>query len=320
MNDEVEVSKAPMLDGRVASNELLQSTCTLTAVLEPTTSGGLLFHVSCTGYELRVGIDRGHVFTRRNGQVAAIPIDLAKRQIVTWIWSPERIFVEVAGSDGVHSQETKTPFTVVPTTLLNWARQRATATRETPFENAANVLEEICDQLAAIGPKLRNTGGWACFWDVHYDGSKIVSRAPKKERDVNPMVHSLICDIEVTKGIQIYPEHPAGNARMDFLFTAPTSGGLANVCSEFKLAHSRDLANGLQRQLPEYMTRKLTEYGVFVVLDYGPEFSPSAEFDLPGYDGPKNELQIAMQLAAGAVGRTVKTIVIPVYPEPSPSK
>jgi hypothetical protein len=47
--------------------------------------------------------------------------------------------------------------------------------------------------------------------------------------------------------------------------------GPENVCLEFKVAHAPDLAHGIEKQLPEYMARRATDFGVFGVLSFGDE-------------------------------------------------
>lgn len=60
-----------------------------------------------------------------------------------------------------------------------------------------------------------------------------------------------------TAGRPPLPESQSGSGRMDFMFAATLgSGEPVTVCAEFKVAHSKDLAHGLESQLLAYMDEK----------------------------------------------------------------
>jgi len=107
------------------------------------------------------------------------------------------------------------------------------------------------------------------------------------------------------------------------LVTGPLAQrGTGRVCVEVKALHSPDLAHGLAVQLPEYMRAEQTDYGLYVVLDFGPSYQPDrAQFkkyfpevpQLEGIDG-------VLVVCAKEIGTFVRCIVLQLYKEEVPSK
>lgn len=73
---------------------------------------------------------------------------------------------------------------------------------------------------------------------------------------------------------------------MDFLISGYLkTGEIANVCVEFKHAHSPDLEDGLLKQLPAYMRAKGCNFGLYCVMFFkGPYFTEPRKHDLRNID------------------------------------
>jgi len=177
----------------------------------------------------------------------------------------------------------KTPPTIPPYSLVDWARKEAIAPVIT-YDSLFHFYEEVVSSLQSIPDKVRTIGMYNSFWDITYKGSKIVSRQPKRETDVLPTIHGLLFDIAIAKNFQISPEHQIAGGRLDFLLSGSLkTGETANVCVEFKHAHSPHLVDGLVKQLPAYMKAKGGDFGVYCVLYFkGPHFSKPHEYDDAG--------------------------------------
>ena len=80
-------------------------------------------------------------------------------------------------------------------------------------------------------------------------------------------------------GIQIVPEFKTGIGILDFAFIGFVKNiGQKIICAEFKNMHSKDIYNGLEYQLPQYMRNKGAKYGAYCVLSYkGPWFDKPFE-------------------------------------------
>lgn len=102
-----------------------------------------------------------------------------------------------------------------------------------------------------------------------YDGNKIISRQPKKEVEIQPLIHCFLSDQMLLGNIEVIPEYKTGEGNLDFLFVGQVDGlGIRKFCAEFKLAHSNDLDNGLWYQLPKYMDVSNATYGAYCVLNF----------------------------------------------------
>ena len=206
----------------------------------------------------------------------------------------------------------KTPAIVPPYSLVVWAREAAVApvmkyaSIEDLNETVTSSLQSIEDKVSAIG--LHNP-----FWDIVYEGSRIVSRTPKHETDIHPTIHALLFDIGIAKNLEIAREYGIGGGKLDFLISGPLrTGEIVSVGVEFKHAHSEDLSDGLLKQLPAYMKAKGCVFGLYCVLYFkGPHFSEPRKYDRWG-------LVPSLQKQAVSAGlSSVRVLLLDLsYPEP----
>ena len=162
------------------------------------------------------------------------------------------------------------------------------------------------------------------FWNIQYEGNRVISRTPKHEPDIHPQIR--LQDLDIQKGLQVTPEYPAGAGRLDFLLSGKTDGGqIINVCLEFKLAHAADLGHGILAQLPEYMARRATDFGIYCVLDFGQEYPFDAnQFAVLDFRNLKSEdvrLDFILSIAAPHSGHHyLRPLIFDLSRKTSPSK
>ena len=123
--------------------------------------------------------------------------------------------------------------------------------------------------------------------------------------------------------MQVVPEYSIGSGRLDFMISGHAAGvGIVNVCVEFKLAHAIDLAHGIQKQLPEYMARRTTDFGIFCVLSFGKEYpANTSQFELPSIETANHDLDVILQIAASHTGLPyLRGLILDFSMRPSPSK
>jgi hypothetical protein len=91
---------------------------------------------------------------------------------------------------------------------------------------------------------------------------------------------------------------------------------------EFKLAHSDDIAHGILVQLPEYMARVGTDYGIYCVLDFGAAHPYSrSKFKIPNFDDASAPLDFILPIAAAETGRPyLRPLIVDVSRKVAPSK
>ena len=202
-----------------------------------------------------------------------------------------------------------------PNLLLTWVRKKAIAP-QTIYRSKERFYEVVVSSLQSIIDKITTIGLHNPFWNIIYDGSKIVSRTPKHEPDIHPTLHGLLFDMAIAKNFLITPEYHIAGGQLDFLISGSlATGEIVNTCVEFKHAHSNDLEDGLLKQLPAYMQAKGTDLGVYCVMYFrGKYFSEPSNSDL-------HELELSLKLLKTEAGMdNVRIILMDLSHKVPPSK
>jgi hypothetical protein len=334
MQNAYSIEIAPVLRQAMSVHDLAGSSFTMIGAIGLTWSDPadlrLMFGVRAPGYELMCGTHQGQLQLFRNGVVAAVPLpelrpDVETKMIATVMWTPTELVVEVKATGFKAERRVETPVTAVPFSLLEWLRARGLEPQRT-YPTAGDVFIEVVNQLEGASEKLKRSAANNGFWDVRYDGKKILERTPKKETDVHPTLNLLLYDLDLVRGLQVVPEYDAGSGRLDFLISgwSEADSRMVHVCVEFKLAHSRDLAAGLLKQLPAYMQQRQTDFGIFGVVDFGSEFPYDVkqfgvieEFEFDA----ETPLDLALEIARNSTGLpNVRKVIFDVSHQVSPSK
>lgn len=334
MHAEHSIEIAPILRPRMSIHDLAGHDFTMFSGMGLTWSDPaiprVLFGVRAPGYELVCATYQGRLELCRNGFVAAAQLpelhpDVETKIVVTIMWSPVELLVQVATTGFRSEQRVNTPVTPVPFSMSEWLRGQGLEPRRS-YATAAEVFNEVVNQLEAASRKLKRSAATNGFWDVHYDGKKIVGRTPKKETDVHPTINVLLYDLDLLRGLQVVPEYDAGAGRLDFLISGWSEADrrMVHVCVEFKLAHSKDLASGFLKQLPAYMQQRQTDFGVFGVIDFGVEFPYDRnQFGVIEdfvFDA-ETPLDLALEIARIETGLpNVRKVIFDVSNQVSPSK
>jgi RNA-directed DNA polymerase len=110
------------------------------------------------------------------------------------------------------------------------------------------------------------------FWDdpreIVIDGEKRpVQAVPKKEKKIQPTLHTFFERNLHHLSINVMRETDEGIGYLDFKFQITLKGRVPLcVCSEFKLAHNKELEHGLMTQLPLYLKASPSKSGIFLVM------------------------------------------------------
>lgn len=333
-NVEHSIEIAPLLRPRMSVHDLVTPNFTMIGgyglTWEPPEVQLNLFSVEAPGFDLLCARLGGQLHLYRNGIVAVARLPdmqpgLETKVVITITWSPGELFVRVRSTGYRSEQRIETPVTVPPFSLLEWLRGQGLEQRNT-YATAVDVYIEVTNQLIAASEKVKRLAANNGFWDVHYEGQKIVGRTPKKETDIHPTIGLLLYDLDLVRGLQVVPEYDAGSGRLDFLISgwSEEDRRMVHVCVEFKLAHSRDLATGLLKQLPAYMRQRQTDFGVFGVISFGADYKydPTLFSGIRGFKiDADTEMETALEIAAGETGlRNVRNVIFDVSHQVSPSK
>jgi|GEM_PF-1506014 len=313
-NQRVLVGIAPQLRGGVTPRDLMGAEGTFCFYSNYSEIGGdktgILFNLVSDSYRLEAGFTSTQFYIVRNHDRLELPIQPVYKptgRLCGFItWSPTELSLSILDESydeaiskltdpteeeeeiGRRTKVLKTLVTFPPHSLVEWARAESIAP-VTTYRSVEDFNETVTSLLQSIQDKVLAIGLHHPFWDIHYEGPKIISKQPKHETDIHPTIHALLFDIALAKNLQISPEYPIAGGQLDFLVTGVLdTGQMVSVCIEFKHAHSKDLLNGLLKQLPAYMHAKGCNFGLYCVMYFkGVDFVEPKDYSL-------NQLEILL--------------------------
>jgi hypothetical protein len=273
----------------------------------------VVFSLQCgQDFFFHAEVQAGRFVVQRGRHTLQVPLanDQPYPTLLSVVWDEELLVVRCGDGAGPRHAEVKVPIQPVPAKLMRWAKAKDILPRSEPFTSRSQVLREVKAILERLASKFEEAGGiWQVFWEKNDDGDLV----PKDEPKLTEILHVLLADLEITKNLQIEPERKSGEGRIDFLFIGRlASGELAEVCVEFKKAHSVDLMHGFTVQLPTYMRHRNTEFGIYAILDFGAGYPP------PGALREREEFNFAF--LKGTLEGKPHHVVIPLFGQGSPSK
>ncbi len=235
----------------------------------PPDANGELFFFESSKYRTSCIIHDGIVEFRRNDYLAQKKVNSSCRYYqVLLSWNPERFQLalmfdgDVGGEDACKTIETKR--IIIPPSLLQQIRKYNIIHRTT-YDSTIDFLNILSEGIVHVNKNIQAANSHRSFWDIQKGQSPI----PKKEPQSMAGIAALLQDHSLISGYELVQESSAGAGRLDLRAIAPKkSGGFINICIEAKNAHSNDLKHGLTDQLPEYMERVGSDYGIYLVLWY----------------------------------------------------
>lgn len=305
------ISITPQLKSKITPIDFTntEGTITFSIAHSEVGKGGRLFAVSFPKYFLEVGFAAGELYIRRNEYWTSLSLkglEFEKNMVCIVYWGLNELRVTIQG----RTKFVRTPATVPPNEILQWARKLNVLPTRT-YNSREDLYQVMLMAIKSIQDKVKATNMYQAFWDLHYDAS----RTPKKEISIVSTIHGLLFDIASSKNFQLYPEHPSGGGKLDFLIGGYlTSGEVVKVCIEFKHAHSQDLHSGLTSQLPAYMYAETSSFGIYCVLYFKGEY-----FDKP--EQSKHKIEFELHKASISKGlSTITTVIIDLSKPLPPSK
>ncbi len=241
----------------------------------------VIFRVTGDRFIFELKIENGELQLRRNEVGVIVDLKLLPSNLdqvrVDAYWNIDKIRVSCGeidkngpvglGKHGIYSDSETTPASV-PISIVAWARKQSLIPHDA-YNSEEEFRSKVYGGLASIQEKINKAGAATSFWNIEYDGQKIIKRTPKKEPDIHPIINCILSDHMLLANIEVIPEYKAGVGDLDFLFIAPLEGGgFAKLAVEFKRAHANDLEHGLETQLPAYMRNIGTNYGAYCVLGF----------------------------------------------------
>ena len=339
-----------LIDQGITKISIIQSTgmATMIAPCIPISPGWSqnFFTVQADDYLLAFG-RRGNIyFFRRNDVQVNLPIPqesiIADKIAIAIVWNLNEIgisgFISSRGQREIkpdmvaqYKDWKQTVPTVPPNSLYTWARKQLLLARRN-YIRLGQVFNVVIEALRALNEEISISNDLGAFWDEQRNGNKIDKLIQKREPLITRHIESRIRDITLQNNIDIAREIQIGNSKLDLLFSAPLKNGdTVKVCVEVKEAHSgEDLAHGLSIQLPEYMRRIGTDFGIYCVLYFGKDYQHQVNpfrklIYTPDFDSNiqlyQNNLEILLNNALSSLPfKNIVAIVLDVSHRPSASK
>jgi len=273
---------SPAFKGAITVADLLTTEGTLQFSIDRNSinEGGIIFQLINDDFVFVLSLQNNSIVFQRNKTVSVLTVqeilDKNYEVMVFAIWTHEILTLHcMAGEDSKRAEVPTIP-TATPPQLIRWARKNSLIPVE-KYSTEEELREKIHSCFLTINEKIREADAFKSFWNIIYSGNKMIDRKPKKEVEIQPLMHCFLSDQMLLSNIEVIPEHKTGEGNLDFLFVGYVEGqGMCKFCSEFKLAHSQDLSKGLLQQLPAYMSVSKATYGAYCVLNY-----KGGWFDLP---------------------------------------
>ena len=298
MNSEINpiINITPAFKGTMTVADLLTTEGTLQFSTDRNYihKGGFLCQLICDNFVFALSFKDNSLVFQRNETVSVLTLqeilDKNNKVMVFAMWTHEKLILHcIAGEDNKIAEVPTIP-TVAPPQLIRWARKNNLIPIE-KYSTEEKLRNKIHSCFLTINEKIREADAFKSFWNITYSGNKIIDRKPKKEVEIQPLIHCFLSDQMLLSNIEVIPEHKTGEGNLDFLFIGYVEGqGMSKFCAEFKLAHSPDLNKGLLNQLPTYMSVSKATYGAYCVLNY-----KGGWFDLPNLpEGRKLDIHLAL--------------------------
>ncbi len=168
----------------------------------------------------------------------------------------------------------RTPITTPPLELVNILRKE-NLLNNAVYENMDDFFTTIIDSLHCCQEDIRRHGAERLFWK-HKDNKPW----PLDEPDISRGVASFLSVYGALKNFDVTCDPLAGGGRVDFHVVAPVRDSIRKVAIEAKKAESDDLSSGFKNQLPNYMKRIGTDYGIYLVYWLkSPEYPYPSSYD-----------------------------------------
>lgn len=222
-----------------------------------------VFELHYPRYEFEVKVRDGQVLIRRNGlEIRSHRYTGNEPYHVAIQWDANSIGCGVAplGADmNQHMSIAPTPLTIPPPGFLK--DLRCGTQGRTTYSSIEEFYSRVVDCISFCERDIRRYGSEKFLWSV--DGDAI---RPLHEPEMTRFVASYLGLYGAINGFEVACESRAGGGDLDFCVYGHVEDiGLAKIAIEAKKANSPDVEHGFTRQLPAYMNRLETRYGIFLI-------------------------------------------------------
>ena len=227
-----------------------------------------LFSFTYGEYIFEAKIRDGMIFIMRNGLYQHSEQYLGEGSChVALQWTIDSIGCGVVPLDAdtdmnSHLKAVRTPITLPPAEIVNILRKEDLL-NNAKYQDMDAFFSTVIDSIHCCQEDLRRHGAERLLWKKN---EKNVWK-PVAEPDISRGIASFLSIYGALKNFDVTCESVAGVGSMDFHIVAPVAVGddLQKIAIEAKKAESDDLEKGFSTQLPIYMHRVGTNYGIYLI-------------------------------------------------------
>ncbi|MDP3259704.1 MAG: hypothetical protein Q8M34_03840 [Thermodesulfovibrionales bacterium] len=247
-----------------------------------------LFSFTYGNFIFEAKIRDGMIFIMRNGQYQHSEQYLGDGSChVALQWTIDSIGCGIVSPDSStdmnhHLRAVRTPITIPPVEIVNILRKENLLSNP-KYENMDAFFATIIDSLHCCQEDIRRHGAERLFWKKTNEKTW----QPVDEPDISRGVATFLSIYGALKNFDVTCEPIAGAGSMDLHLVAPVADSIGKIAIEAKKAESNDLINGFKTQLPAYMERIGTNYGIYLVY-----WLKSPDYPFPSSHNTYAELEI----------------------------
>jgi len=225
-----------------------------------------LFSFTYDGFILEATVRNGMIFIMRNGHFQHSEQYLGDGSCQVGLqWNIDSIGCGIVPPNSssemnYHFRAVRTPLTKPPAEIVNILRKE-NLLNNAKYDSVDAFYATVIDSLHCCQVDIRRHGAERLFW------KKTTKKTwqPIDEPDISRGVASFLSIYGALKNFDVTCESIAGTGRMDFYIVAPVADSVRKIAIEAKKAESNDLVQGFKIQLPAYMQRIGTDYGIYIV-------------------------------------------------------
>ena len=198
MNEPI-VNISPSFQGGLIIEDLLKTEATISFRIDSTSikQGGLIFSIKYKkDFIFTLNFQNNSIVIHRNEVVSVLELrellEKSNSLKIFVMWSLTTLILDCGVSAEDRKRvEVKTKAIVTPVELIRWARKKHLLPTEV-YLTEEDFRNKVYSILNSVNKKIYETDAFKSFWNIEYDGQKIISRKPKKEIELQPLIHCIL--------------------------------------------------------------------------------------------------------------------------------
>jgi len=242
----VEFFTDPIAGGRITPRALVAPEGTISAPFDPVLlereHNVLISRLAGFGWFFNIGFTQGKLVFQRPGAQIAIDTKWCRGRklpasvLFSWTFDSLRLTFGTQQDHWDHPQVVaKAEPAPPPPELVAWVRRRE-MDAVVEFASEAEFAVRVHSSLQRFDERLRPVLSRDFFWDIQRDGNRVTGRRPKREIDVQAVIHAMLVDHILLSNVDVQREARSSAGAVDFLFTGMLKGaGRCRLCAQVQV-------------------------------------------------------------------------------------